>query len=339
MKIDYSALSQPATKSDIENFKKSVAANPGLTSEKVASMIVFILMGGVMVFLLSTFFSISSSVGGLGLFPLVFVLPVVLGMVGYYLARGKRTENLVRLHKFAAANGIRFVHDRPDPAYPGVIFDNGYSRSINEALEFPNGTEIGNYEYTTGSGKKRRTHTWSYARVKLTRRLPHMVLDAKQNNFFSSLTTLPANFDTDQTLQLEGDFNNYFTLYAPKKYERDALYVFTPDVMAAVIDAGRAFDIEVVDDNLFLYSSEHQNLHSQEYLTMILGVIDRISTEIHDQTDYYADERVGDRAVNLIAEPGRRLTSNVSVVAIVIFVVFAILFLINFWRTFMGLLP
>jgi hypothetical protein len=67
---------------------------------------------------------------------------------------------------------------------------------------------------------------------------------------------------------------------------------------------------------------------------MILGVIDKISTEIHDQSDYYADERVGDRAVNLIAEPGRRLTSKFSVVAIVVFIVFTILVVFNFLRIF-----
>lgn len=42
-------------------------------------------------------------------------------------------------------------------------------------------------------------------------------------------------------LSLEGDFDRYFTLYCPGDYERDALYVFTPDLLALLIDESRHF--------------------------------------------------------------------------------------------------
>ena len=78
------------------------------------------------------------------------------------------------------------------------------------------------------------------------------MLDATSNNgLFGS--NLPATFDRDQKLSLEGDFDQYFSLYCPEGYEQDALYLFTPDIMARFIDHAAALDVEIVDDWLFLY--------------------------------------------------------------------------------------
>ena len=118
--------------------------------------------------------------------------------------------------------------------------------------EQPRFVEFANYQYTTGSGKNRTTHRWGYVAIKLDVPLPHIVLDARSNNgLFGS--NLPATFDKDQRLSLEGDFDQHFALYCPEGYERDALYLFTPDIMARFIDNAAALDVEIVDDWLFLY--------------------------------------------------------------------------------------
>ena len=78
-----------------------------------------------------------------------------------------------------------------------------------------------------------------------------MVLDARSNNGLFGGTNLPSQFSKDQILSLEGDFSEYFTLYCPREYERDALYVFTPDLMALLIDQTSTFDVEIVDDWMF----------------------------------------------------------------------------------------
>ncbi|MEO7546479.1 MAG: hypothetical protein ABIT21_09370 [Terrimesophilobacter sp.] len=76
--------------------------------------------------------------------------------------------------------------------------------------------------------------------------VPNMILDAKSNNFL--WTNLPQNFSRNQVLSLEGDFDKHFTLYCPKEYEHDALYVFTPDLMTRLIDHAAGYDVELVDD-------------------------------------------------------------------------------------------
>ncbi|WP_354002739.1 hypothetical protein [Microbacterium elymi] len=55
-------------------------------------------------------------------------------------------------------------------------------------------------------------------------------------------------------MHLEGDFDQHFALYCPEGYEQDALYLFTPDIMARFIDHAAALDVEIVDDWLFLYA-------------------------------------------------------------------------------------
>ena len=83
-------------------------------------------------------------------------------------------------------------------------------------------------------------------------------------------------------------------------YGRDALYIFTPDVMAALIDFGRTYDIEIVDDYLLFYGTQQLTLDSQQQLESLLGVIEIVSKEIHDQSHRYADERVGEPALDVI---------------------------------------
>jgi hypothetical protein len=141
-----------------------------------------------------------------------------------------------------------------------------------------------------------------------------MVLDARKNNLFGSRqTNLPSGLRGNQVMQLEGNFNDYFTLYVPKGYERDALYVFTPDVMAALVDFGALYDMEVVDDNLFFYSQNEVTIDREDELTKLITILNTVSTEIIEQSDYYTDERVGDRAANVIAEPGRRLKKRAGI--------------------------
>ena len=141
------------------------------------------------------------------------------------------------------------------PGLPGMIFNVGSSRgprATSSAASTPRFVEFANYQYTTGSGKNRTTHRWGYVAIKLDVPLPHIVLDATSNNsLFGS--NLPATFDKDQRLSLEGDFDEHFALYCPEGYEHDALYLFTPDIMARFIDNAAALDVEIVDDWLFLY--------------------------------------------------------------------------------------
>jgi len=319
MKLDYSALNTPATREDITAFKAWRTSNHKSNLVPAGGKIISIL---VLAFLAHGIFSIVASVANSALATLILSVLAIGMVVGVGIAVLRAVQagiaRQAKLYKFALANQAEYLLRVSAPAYPGMIFDKGHSRTILDGLRLPDGTEIGNYQYVTGAGKNRRTHTWSYAGIRLNRKLPHMVLDAKHNNVFG-LTNLPDDFG-GQKLSLEGDFDKHFTLYAPSSYGRDALYIFTPDVMAALIDFGYTYDIEIVDDYLLFYSTQQLTLDSQQQLESLLGVIEIVSKEIHDQSHRYADERVGEPALDVIDEPGRRLKKRFTVLPFVIVV-------------------
>ena len=193
---------------------------------------------------------------GAGALPIVIVGAAIALIAVAWVRGGSRTqERWYRLSRFAAANGMSFESSVSSPHRPGMVFGVGGSRVATDVVRGtrPRFVEFANYRYTTGSGKSRTTHRWGYVAIKLDVPLPHIVLDATSNNGLFGASNLPASFGKDQRLGLEGDFDRFFSLYCPAGYERDALYLFTPDIMARFIDNAAALDVEIVDDWLFFY--------------------------------------------------------------------------------------
>lgn len=294
-----------------------------------------------------------SGIQSIGIFLLVFIFIVlggafvvrvlVLGVDWFFLLSmstfllipgfivfqaAQRAKRQIKLRRFAKVNQLEFQENIENPVRSGMIFHEGHSKKLRASLTIQRDSgqlEIGNYQYVTGSGKNRTTYDFGFIAFSLPRRLPHMVLDAKSNNFLSRFSNLPTVFDRDQILSLQGGFDEHFTLYAPKEYETDAFYVFTPDVMQAAIDTGGEFDMEVIDDRFYLYSSRPLKIDEPSVLQHLLGLSNHLSGEIIGQVDYYSDEKIGDRTKNVVAEPGRRLEKGVPWL-IIFFIAFAILF-------------
>jgi hypothetical protein len=164
----------------------------------------------------------------------------------------------------------------------------------------------------------------------MDRNLPNMLLDSKDNNvqiFGRTLASnLPVTMKGNQVLSLEGDFDTHFTLYAPKEYERDALYVFTPDVMALLIDSMKGVDAEVIDNKFYIYMPRYTNTQTLDpkFLEKVFAIMNTVGMKLHRQTDYYADETVNNRAEDVVAAGGRRLKRGTAwgyVIAIIVIIV------------------
>lgn len=232
---------------------------------------------------------------------------------------GGQWEQWYRGYHFAAANQLDWQLDSKNPRYPGSAFTISRDTTVYEHYTTRSGRllDIGNLKYVTGSGKSSTTHRWGYMALKLDRRIPHCVLDARSNNgFFGS--NMPI-FGKDQVLHLEGDFDRHFTLYCPNEYERDALYIFTPDLMALLIDNASAIDVEIVDDWMFVYSTKPWELQNAWTWYRLLMIVHTLGRKTLANTGYYRDERAmpplstGARlaapstANNAIAPEGHRL--------------------------------
>lgn len=347
MTIDYNPLFEDVSKEDLHRFRRQEKAG-GATN--VAS--IFLVIAAVLVFAYFSFFAISAALtegGRPERLVIVVVIMAAVGAGGFFIARAlftMSTRRRYRMTKFATRNGLLYSTTAFTSPYPGAIFSTGNSRQVYERLwrtESPS-LDIGNYRYTTGSGKNKSTHLWHYLALRLPRRLPHMMLDAKGNNsIFGS--NLPVSFGKNQRLSLEGDFDKYFTLYCPREYETDALYVFTPDLMALLIDDAANLDVEIIDDWMLVYSKTKLDFTDAAALRRLFTIVDTVGTKTAKRSSRYADDRVtadrvtadrgtadrstGDLAPrlshNLIAPKGSRLKQQTPILAFAIVAVIVVI--------------
>jgi hypothetical protein len=334
--VDYSPLLTTPTPDEVTAYRNQArAAGASYANTTVQTLIVIVVVGFVGVSMLVPV------VGGILVYltdgiangsPLTIVA-LLIALFGFVIARvaiasSGKWGRWLRLDRFARANGFTFSPESPNPGYPGAIFQFGNPRKATEHFRTTEGRflDFGNYQYTTGSGKNRTTRRWGFLAIELDRKLPHMVLDSKANNGLFGTTNLPATFHKDQILALEGDFNEFFTLYCPKEYERDALYVFTPDLMALLIDNAAPFDVEIVDAWMFVYSATPFPAGQPAVYQRLLRIVETVGAKTLTQTDRYQDDRAAAPfASSIVAPEGTRLKRSVSVGAIILIVVAALI--------------
>ncbi|MDE0546317.1 hypothetical protein [Microbacterium sp. C7(2022)] len=353
-----SALLAPVDKAEVKRFRDAMRASGRKTSgfgSSASSVIVLVIIGVVFVgFILPIFVTVFTAVfaafagegmpglvvgGAFSIVPLLFVAGAVAVVIVIVRGSSASAERMYRLDRFARDNAMAYEPRFDNPGLPGMIFGQGSSRRSTDLVRGyqPRFVEFANYRYTTGSGKNQTTHTWGYVAVKLDVPLPHIVLDALGNNaLFGS--NLPASFDKNQRLSLEGDFDRYFSLYCPAGYERDALYLFTPDIMARFIDNAAALDVEIVDDWLFLYAKRDFSTldpATWAWLFSVVGaLLDKLQQWARWRDDRLRDDRMGMDAAPAhdslpftpptpalspppgVAQPGQRLKRRIPWVAI-----------------------
>lgn len=366
--FDASALTEPVDQAAVRAFAQQMKAAGRartMAPSTAIGLIVVIIVVFVMVsvFIPLTIALIAASTEGqssfLALPALLFVVALIAVVVFVIRSRGRQRERQYRLDRFARANAMEYLPHRPNPPLPGMIFHVGRDRKASDLVRGtrPRFVEFGNYAYTTGSGKNETTHKWGYVAVKLGVPLPHIVLDALSNNGLFRSSNLPASFNRDQRLSLEGDFDQHFALYCPAGYERDALYLFTPDIMARFIDNAAALDVEIVDDWLFLYAKrEFATLDPSTWawlFSVVRALIDKFA-----QWERWRDDRLAHAAASSdaadaqgaasalpfaapaqalrpppgVASPGRRLRRGTSWVAFAAVGIGMIWILVNFAR-------
>jgi hypothetical protein len=341
--VDYSALTRPITSADVRAFRAQIRAEQradptiktGLqTATSVFTIVFLVVFVGIFGFVfvgIFASFATDGHNGGAGAWVLLsFVaafIALTIGLIARHFGSGGSWAKWMRMSQFAADNGLQFRSHSANPSYTGMIFSLGDTRFASNHLNSTSGRyfDLGTFQYSTGSGKSRSTHYWGFLALQLDRKLPNMVLDSKANNtLFGS--DLPITFKRDQILSLEGDFDKHFTLYCPQQYEQDALYVFTPDLMALLIDDAGSYDVEIVDDWMFIYSPHpFPQLDARNY-ARLFRIVQTVGAKTVSQTANYHDDRVGSSTANIVAPGGQRLRHGTSIGVLVFGVLFA-----GFW--------
>jgi len=194
---------------------------------------------------------------------------------------------------YAAEHGLLYSSSDANPNYPGSIFAEWTNRLAVDHIRSTTGRffDAGEFRYDMPSGKAGpATMRWGFIAVHLDRPLPHIVLEArKRDTWFTG--GLPLDYNDEQKLSLEGDFNEHFTLYCPAGYETDALYIFAPDLMALLIDETGGKHVEIVGEWLFVYWQLPFGHVWTEQIDQVFRIIEVVGTKAVRQTKAYVDDR------------------------------------------------
>lgn len=171
---------------------------------------------------------------------------------------GKFTWHQLAL--FARVNGLRFTRETRDPSYPGLLF-NGYGRPrLLNHVSAPDGSfDVGRYEGVDDQGQ---ATLWTYAAFRLAHVMPQLVLDNRANDKRGGALT--RRFAESQQFALGELFDAQWRLYAPGGYGIDVYQIIATDILETLALHEYSFDVEIVDDWLFLYSP-HAYLFQPEF--------------------------------------------------------------------------
>ena len=214
-----------------------------------------------------------------------------LGLVIYSSIQQNKKRNAALEH-FAAVNSWQYSIVYQQINKPGSVFSLGHSKTMHHifsgtkrALPF----NFYTYSYVVGYGKNEQIYDLQVFELTLPRTLPHMVIDSLVESGNGGQSTLPIDFAVSQKIELEGDFSEYFSLYAPDNYGITALTVLAPDVMETLMKFAAKCDIEIIQNKLYFYwpdIPENQKAFQDEFTT-VDQVLDQTLKKL-TKSDIYA---------------------------------------------------
>lgn len=283
------------------------------------------------------FFLSSTNVFEVFSFPFGLLAFVAIWIVLWLDSRKKQQTRQQVLQNFAKTNNLMFNTFYSLTAEHGSLFTHGHSQRGNNALigklgELP--YALYHYAYITGSGKHQTSHDLTVMAFTLPRVLPHMVIDSLVEPGASSSSALPITFNSSQRLTLEGDFSEYFALYAPEKYSISALSIIAPDVMMTLMEHAALCDIEIIGNKLYFYwpiTADSKESYEKIYATAE-AILEEIEHKL-SSADIYATQEHAQIHSSANPQGGVRLKQTLwlstTVLCVLGFVLYILLFTVG----------
>lgn len=220
----------------------------------------------------------------------IMFLVVVFGLKfgsSIFIGNARREPNEM-LQRFATDNGLMY---EPFPNYQskGVIFYAG--NKDQEVYNLLSG-ELYGYRYnlywlsfTSGKDKSQKTNFYSVVEVRLPKAVPNIFLDAVSNDSFMNPEVLN-KFQRKNILNLEGDFNKYFKVYAASGYETEVLQLLNPAFMQALIKRDM-YEVELIEDRAFVYLKD-SFVPDKEALMKQYEVAEFVILELQKELDTFS---------------------------------------------------
>jgi len=171
-----------------------------------------------------------------------------------------------------------------------LMFKQGHSQSITNEI---NGTinnrnfRIFSYNFSVGYGKSRRTYLYTVFCFKHNGSFPHIYL----NSLYNEWDAYPG-----EKIPLPKDFEDKFSLHTPRKYEIEALEIFTPDILMNLIDNDFHYDVEFVNQEILIFTAGQINNFKdlEKNFNKSLELNDLFSKKL----DNFKFEKIGDMPNN-----------------------------------------
>ena len=227
------------------------------------------------------------SVGVIYFFPNQFTIFAVfiVGSIGYSTVYTKIKREFTQ--EFGNSIGFTYSENAGLDTVSGKLFKTGHSQSIFDVLSgvYQNiPMRIFSFRFTIGEGKSSHTYSYTVFEATLNGKVPDILLFSKSHG-----SAVSDWFSGDETIELEGDFNKYFKLRVPKGYEEEAYQVFTPDVMADLIDKAKDVSFELTGNKLYIYATsvitDRKNLQSMFDLSeYLVGLFEKSTATVETVT-------------------------------------------------------
>ncbi|MDO8604576.1 MAG: hypothetical protein Q7K40_04265 [bacterium] len=173
----------------------------------------------------------------------------------------------------------------------GVMFRQGHSGTISRHIEgVVDGRKFRmfNFMFTVGSGKYQRVYPYTVFAFKFNGSFPHIYLNNRHNSY---------SINTGERIPIHSDFDKKFVLSAQRKYETEALEIFTPDVFAKVLDSGFSYDVELVKQEIIIFIDGVTN--NFEKLEKEFNMAIALEDLLGEKLDRFKFEKIGDMSYDL----------------------------------------
>lgn len=242
----------------------------------------------------------------LGAFVLGYTVLAAVGLYGYAVGLSRR----VKVAAVAWRNGWAYADTLEHTRRPGFAFTRvlrGRERGVVVCDDKRMPFELG-VHHSVVRRQERATvqRPFAFLELPLSASVPHIVLANRRR---SIIPTLGLGRGAAR-LDLEGEFATTFRLIVPEGYQQDALYIFTPDLMARVLDLASNAEIELVSDRLYVYLPANTRFDRAETMTRVITLAEEFHRRFAARTEHYRDDAVSDlaaRAGGSIGLRGQRL--------------------------------
>lgn len=173
---------------------------------------------------------------------------------------------------FANLNNLKIIKNNTNEKLPlGLSYGFNtslYSRSDILQIELENSE----WDIFTLHNNSKNFLKFTIFRTPIRKDIPMIVLDSHDPR---GNISLPHSW---HSVELEGDFNKYFSLFLPKGKQIDVLSYISPDLMQLVKEDSHLGDVEITDGCLYIIANEDVINHQR--LPVYLGRLDAIKTYI-----------------------------------------------------------